>query len=523
MKKGKKIFLLITLIAFIFLFSIIFSLINLYNDKILYGVSINGVDISNLSKEQAKLLLVKKSEEKNISNLKINCFSEDDNHLEYTFETSLLPLNIQYNISDAIENAYSIGRNYNIFKNNYIILNTLINKKNIEINYSLDENNLNQMIDRLSSELPNKLIESSYYIEENNLIILKGSAGNMVKKDILKNDIYSLINDFSIQENIINTNLNYLLPDNIKLEEIHNKICKSAKNAYYEKEPFKIYPEIVGIDFDINIAQNILAEDKNEYIIPLNITTPDITINNLEINTFPDLLGSFSTKYDLQNESRSTNLSLASEKINETIIPSGSQFSYNSVVGARTIAAGYKEAKIYSNGNVVDGIGGGICQVSSTLYNAALFANLEIIERHPHQFITSYVSPGRDATVVYGSKDLKFVNNRSYPIKIICKANDGIIKISIYGIKENIEYDVNFDTETVSTIPYKTKYEYNSKLNSSEEIIKQLGANGSIVNSYKVIKLNGSIVSKTLISQDTYNALNRIIETGNYEETKILE
>ena len=99
----------------------------------------------------------------------------------------------------------------------------------------------------------------------------------------------------------------------------------------------------------------------------------------------------------------------------------------STIVGARTISAGYKESKIYSNGQVVDGIGGGICQLSSTIYNSAFFANLNITERYNHQFLTSYVKEGRDATVVYGVKDLKFKNNRNFPIKIETKVSSGVV------------------------------------------------------------------------------------------------
>ncbi len=123
------------------------------------------------------------------------------------------------------------------------------------------------------------------------------------------------------------------------------------------------------------------------------------------------MLGSFTTKYDGTNTARTTNLKLAASKINETILSPGEEFSYNAIVGERTIAAGYKEAKVYSNGQVVDGLGGGICQISTTLFNAALYANLEITEIHNHQFVPSYVGAGRDATVVYGSKDFKFKNS----------------------------------------------------------------------------------------------------------------
>lgn len=513
-KRNSLIFLIIILFI-LFICSIVFSLFIATNDRIINGIYINDINVSYLTKEQAKNLILKNCEKKFSSNLIINLTDIENENTKFNFSTSLLPLNINYNISQAIEDAYAIGRTKNIFQNNYDILKAMIFKKNIILDFTLDENILNQMLDKIPSEIPEKLINSSYYTEEDSLIVLKGSEGYIIKKDDLRNEISLIIKKISDKDNIINSYLYKEKPNEIDLKKIHDEIYKTPQNAYYEQNPFQVYQEVQGIDFDMALAKKILEEDKDEYSIPLIITNPDITINNLEIDVFPDLLGTFSTKYDLQNENRANNLTLASSKINEKIVAPGKEFSYNSTVGARTIAAGYKEAKIYSNGQVVDGIGGGICQVSSTLYNAVMFANLEIQERHNHQFITSYVTPGRDATVAYGSKDLKFVNNRNYPIKIIATAKDGIVKISIYGIKENLEYDVSFDNELITPIQYTTKYEYNEKLGPSEQKIKQLGANGAIVNNFKVVKLNGSIVSKTLISQDTYNALTKVIETGN--------
>ena len=230
-------------------------------------------------------------------------------------------------------------------------------------------------------------------------------------------------------------------------------------------------------------------------------------------NIFKDSISNFTAKYDISNKDRTTNLELAASKINGIILAPGEEFSYNTVVGARTISAGYKEDKIYSNGEVVDGIGG-ICQISTTLYNAVIYANLNVTERHNHQFVTSYVPAGRDATVVYGSKDLKFVNNRSYPIKIGVKVSNGIVSCTIYGIKEEVEYNVDFDIETVSETPSPVKYEQDKSLAKDAEIVKQTGANGIEVNVYKVEKLDGTIISKDLISQDKYNALEKIILTN---------
>jgi hypothetical protein len=192
----------------------------------------------------------------------------------------------------------------------------------------------------------------------------------------------------------------------------------------------------------------------------------------------------------------------------------GETFSYNEALGPRTTAAGYKNGKVYEGGKVVDGIGGGICQISSTLYNSVLTSNLEIVERRNHQFVTSYLPAGRDATVVYGSIDFKFKNTRQYPVRIVASAKNGIATVSIYGIKEENEYTFSFSTKTISSIPYTTTYEEDSTLAAGTEKVKQKGTNGLITETYITKMLNGKVVSTTLLSRDTYNAMERIIIKG---------
>ena len=134
-----------------------------------------------------------------------------------------------------------------------------------------------------------------------------------------------------------------------------------------------------------------------------------------------------------------------------------------------------------------------------------------IVERRNHQFVTSYTPAGRDATVVYGMTDFKFKNTRKYAVKIKASCSNGIATVSIYGIKENPEYDVSFDVETVSFAEAPIKYEFDSSLSLGEQKIKQSGSNSMTVNVYKVVKLNGSIVSKTFIYQDIYKSLDKIV------------
>jgi vancomycin resistance protein YoaR len=192
----------------------------------------------------------------------------------------------------------------------------------------------------------------------------------------------------------------------------------------------------------------------------------------------------------------------------------GETFSFNQVVGKRTVEDGYKDAKIYENGKVVDGLAGGICQISSTLYNAVLLANLEIVERTNHSYTSSYVPAGRDATVVYGVKDFQFKNTRSYPIKIEGTVSSGIVTFKIHGIKEETEYEVKIIPTTTSTIPYTTQTTVDYSLASGETVIDQEGHSGCKVTTYKQLWLNGKMVSQELLSNDTYNAMQKIIRVG---------
>ena len=506
-KKRKKISLIIFFIILFLLliFSVFFSLININNTNILNGISINNIDISGLSKEDATNKISNIIQNKKGKNLSIKIDSE--NEVTTTFDY----LEVNYNLNNCINDAFNIGRSSNIFKNNSEIFNLLFNKKNINLSIEFNNDKLNLLVNELSSNLENKVVQNSYYIENNNLIITKGQSGDVVNAEDLSKNLYNVLNNLSSDENCIQASTHHIDSDPININKIYNDIHKDVQNAYYEENPFKVYPEVIGVSFNLDNAKALLEEDKNEYTIELEYTYPETTINDLNINIFRDKLSSFTTYYDTSNKDRSKNLELSAEKINGKIISPNEEFSYNLTVGARTIEAGYKEAKIYSNGQVVDGIGGGICQLSSTLYNAAFFANLDITERYNHQFLTSYVKEGRDATVVYGVKDFKFKNNRNFPIKIETTVNSGVVTCSIYGIREEPEYDVSFDVETVSFAEAPIKYEFDSSLSLGEQKIKQSGSNSMTVNVYKVVKLNGSIVSKTFIYQDIYKSLDKIV------------
>ena len=523
-KKEKKkiktacaILAIVTTILVVLLLSTVFALANLTNNKVIDGITIKGIELVGFSREDAKLELeeiIKQQLE-----MQIVLKYED-------YETSISPVQIEasYDIDKAIEEACNIGRSGNIIKNNYEILFAMLFGKDIEIKFSYNDKTLTQMCEDISKKIPGAIKETSYYIEEEKLIITKGTPGKTIKVEELKQLIINQIIE-GLNKNAIEIPVEDKEPEKIDIDKIYKEIYKEPKDAYYTTSPFTIYPHEDGIDFAISIeeAKKLLEEDKTEYQIPLKYTTPTKTTNQIGTEAFPDLISSFSTKYDITNKNRTTNLELASAKINGCVLLPGEEFSYNKVVGKRTIAAGYKEAAIYSGGEVVDGLGGGICQISSTLYNVAVQANLEITQRSNHQFVTSYVDAGMDATVVYGAIDFKFVNTRKYPIKIISTVKNGIAEMKIFGVKEEPEYDIKIETETLSYIPYVVKYIEDPTLDAGVEKVKQYGAQGRKTVAYKVCRLNGVVVSKTVLSTDTYNAMNKIIRRGTKGATKVQE
>ena len=499
-----KIGILLLLILFI---SVIFSILNIGNDKIIKGVKIGNVDVSDLSMEEATNKVNTYYKEKTLSDINIE-------YEEMQEIINIEQLNPSIDIDKIVKEAMLIGKSGNIIKDNYQILFTLVFKNNLKYDVKLDEKEINKKIEELNSKLPGALQKTNYYIENENLIIIKGKKGIEINKEEFIKKINETIKK---EEKRFEIPVENSVPEEIDIEKIYKEIYKEAKNAYIEENPTQVHAQVNGVDFAISLeqAKQIISEEKEEYVIPLKITIPEITLDDLSKEAFPQILGTFTTTYSASNENRETNLKLSSEKINGTIIMPGEIFSYNKIVGERTIAKGYKEAAVYSGGKVINGIGGGICQLSSTLYNAVVYANLEIVSRSNHMFLTSYVTAGRDATVSWGTLDFSFKNTRKYPIKVVSIVKNGLVTVEIQGLKEEKEYEVVIENKVTEVIPYQVKYVKDDKLEEGETQIVQYGANGAKSITYKVLKYNGNVVSREILSTDTYSALERIIKIGN--------
>ena len=514
-QKKLKSFLLLLIPLFIFailvgILSTVFALINRDNETIFSGISVQGIDVSNLTIDEAK---------KKVSSIIGNHISEEISLQHNDFQTVILPeqFGVSFDVDSAVEQAYYIGKSDNLIKNNYTILSLLLKNYNISPSINYDEDLLNSLIDSINAQLPDRVVNSGYSIDGTNLIITSGKDRILISSSDLKDEILSFLNDISSKNETINIPVNNVGAEPINLDAIYKDIFKLPVDASYTTNPYVVYPSSNGLDFAISMeeAKAIISNQQDEYTIPLKITYPNVTTNQIGNEAFPDLLSQFSTSFTSSGYNRSNNIILSSAKLNGLVLMPGEEFSYNQAVGQRTRAAGFREAGAYSNGKVVQEVGGGICQVSSTLYNAVLYANLEIVERTNHYFNPGYVKAGLDATVSWGGPDFRFRNNRNYPIRIVTDTSGKKLKVYIYGLKTDDDCTVVLDPRYISSVPYKTTYQNDASLATGETRVISSGSNGCKTATYKyVYDKNGTLISSECISRDTYSPHNKVVAVG---------
>lgn len=488
-----------------------FAIPTMFSNKIISGVSIGGINVSGLDKAQAVKLIEEKvtPRQKEIVKLKYG---------EYEKELPMEQLEVTVNIEKAVDEALSKGRAENIFSNNFAVIASKFRKQDIGLEINYNEEELEKILTEIGAEIPGRVQDYTYNIEENELIITKGKDGIELDVDKMKNDISDGIKNISKEfKNEREISVKEVKAGEIDIEKIYNEVHTEPQDAYIVEDPFQVVVDKDGVDFAITMdeAKTILAESKEEYSIPLKITKAQKTVASLGSKAFPDLLGTFTTRYDAGNVSRTTNLAIACKKLNGQVIQPGEVFSYNKALGKRSVENGYKEAAVYVNGGVENGLGGGICQISSTLYNTVLFANLGIVERHQHSFTTSYVDPGRDATVVYGALDFKFKNTRKYPVKLEAYIKSGVATVSMYGIKEDVEYNVKVVATVTETIPCPVEKTEDATMAEGVEKVISKGTNGCRSIAYKyVYDMAGNLVSKTQLSADYYGTIAKKVKVG---------
>lgn len=418
-----------------------------WENSIYPGVTIDNIDISGMSKEEAKDS-VEKHLENEIAQKKLNIKVENQD-----FELSYLDVNPQYNIDSVVEQAFQFGKDYGILEKYSLIKKGQLQE--IPINFEYDEEKLKEF---------EKTIENKVTLEPKNAKI-NISNGNI-----------------SVQ--------NELDGKSINIEEMDSKIKEALKSNASET-------------------------------IELDLETKKAKITAQELSKIKGSMGSYSTSYGTSSWGRSTNIEIATKSINSTIVMPGEEFSFNDVVGERSAERGYQEAGTYVGNKVEPGIGGGICQVSSTLYRAAMRANLRSTERTNHSMVVGYMEPGLDATVAYGYLDYKFKNTYDFPIYIEGITAGKVVTYTIYGdpaILNGKSYEMA--NEIISVYPPETKEVQDPSILEGERVVEGGAMTGYKVNSYQITYENGVEANRELISTDNYAKVDSIIKVGIMKPNK---
>lgn len=275
----------------------------------------------------------------------------------------------------------------------------------------------------------------------------------------------------------------------------------------------------IGVDLEKlkkDIVSVLLDGERPEVALNLVPVAPTRTTETLESTGVNGLLGGYTTWFDAGKVSRTYNISVAARAFDELLVMPWQVVSFNEVVGPRSSEAGYKTAPVIINNEFVDGLGGGVCQVSTTLYNSVLLANLEIVERYNHSLPVSYVPIGRDATVVYDGLDFKFRNNTESYLYIKSFVSGGQITIKIYG-NTAFKKEVRINSWVTEEIEPKVVYETDPNLPKGEQVVKQEGASGFKAYAERVVLSNGKVEKREALPFSDYSPKNKVVAVGTLE------
>ena len=308
-----------------------------------------------------------------------------------------------------------------------------------------------------------------------------------------------------------------------KLEDFQNKVSslinRVPSDAYVEDN--RIIESKAGVKLDLakfteEIVKTLKCLDEEKYIFSMPVITiaPKYTTQNVltKLAIYQEL-GTYSTSLENKEENTIYNIKLASQMINGILVKPQEIFSFNKYVGPAEKEDGFKESTIIANGKFENGYGGGVCQVSSTIYNTALLANLPVVERYNHSIygdVTKYVPLGRDAAIFYGYKDLRFKNNLDYEIVIFTKVIGDILQVDILGRNED-KPEVEIISKDKKIVDYEIIKEKDPSLKPHQELVVQEGVPGYQIKTYRIIRKNG-VEKIEFLAEDTYQSVPMIVK-----------
>lgn len=412
-------------------------------------------------------------------------------------------------------NAFAVGRTGNPFVRMWNVIKAAAGKNEAQIAATVDEDGLTGTLEDIASKALTEPVEPTWEIGTDTMTIYAGKPGVNFDADAVEQVLDEKIRLMDFEPYEVSVELSET--PQIDIDKIAEQVIGDPVSATVSKEDGKtIIPEKVGVQFDVEEARTIIGDGSAEsYEIPVTTTAAKVTAEKLEEVLFRDTLASCSTSLNEGNVPRTNNVRLASAAINGTILNPGEEFSYNNVVGERTTERGYQSAGAYSGNEIIDEVGGGVCQPSSTLYMAVLRADLEVTQRVNHSFTVAYTPLGEDATVSWGGPDFCFKNDTDYPIKILAEQSNGQLTMTIVGTKTS-DKTVTTRTEVIETYtPQRIEKKDNSMM-VGQSRVEVSGIPGYSTRTYKIITENGQ-TTEELANTSNYIKRDEVVYVGTIQ------
>lgn len=518
--KRRLALVIISILACVVLVSaLVFTNAVLHRSTLYQGILVDGKDVGGLTREELFLYL-----EEYYS----NAFEETSLILTSDrFERNITysELGFRLDIGAMCDKAYEIGRTGSLIERISQIACLRANPQHLELIIDFETEAFNSFLDNICKQVYQEVIPTNIVIYEDKALLLTGMPGQEADREKLKNDIIQAVTGSgpqTVQVNIIRKQ-----PAPIDFETTLNTLNQEPVDAEFvrtSRTTYEIKPHQYGRKISraqlwevVNYLENRETSDYEEILLPVEFIPPKVTDEQLKAKIFKDTLAAYTTFFNTNtqnNINRSINIGLATQSIDGTILMPGEEFSFNQVVGPRTAEKGYKIAHVYVAGEIRDGTGGGICQVSTTLYNAVLRANLKVTERHNHMFTVSYVPLGTDAAVSYGYADLIFQNTTAYPLMISAKVYGNQLSIKLLSTNDYPEMKVKIATKTLKKIPIQEQIIDDYSLPQGTIQVVDQGMDGYVVETYIKIFMGDVLIREEKLHQSTYQMLPRKIIRG---------
>jgi len=478
------------------------------SDMIFPNVSAEGINLAGMTLDEANHRLVSMGFEDNAAPVAVTVYFPDGS----SFFISGADAGFSQNAEEAALAAFQHGRSDSFFANTLTYIRSLGIRTNLNGTPALDEDFVRGEVAVHTRRFNESLIQNlSHDIDEYSITIIPGSCFAPASED----SVFALVAATLYAALETNTHLTVdYTPAQADAEDfdfyaLYNSIHTEPVSAAFAPGTFDVIESSDGVSFDIDAAKYQFANANagEAIVIPLIFTEPEITTEYLQGRLFRDELAVRTTTVG-GNANRFNNVSLAADAIHGLVLNPGDEFSFNEVVGQRTSARGYLPAGGFRDGRLVDMVGGGICQVSSTIYDNVLHARLQVTARRAHTLPIAYLPLGHDAAIYWGQLDLRFINDTDYPIRIEFEFDEREMTSRLIGTRTDY-YVVRIESRSSAT-PFTTDYTVNPNLSYGQTIVDFRGANGAVAYTYRIIyDAEGNQVSRTRIARDVYRAQNR--------------